>query len=82
MHYKLLPCEKLHYRAYQGLMELSALTLGWKGECSQMDCILPEASLKQGEDNDVSGDGLKRSIIINSTLSVFDKSLKFNLEQK
>ena len=70
MHYKLLPCEKLHYEAHQGLIELSALTLGCRGECSEMGHFLPEASLKQGEDSNVSTDGfrsvrLKRSVRAN-----------------
>lgn len=28
MHYELLPCEKLHYKTHQGLIELKALTRG------------------------------------------------------
>lgn len=59
MHYELLPCEKLHYKAHLGSVELSAPTLGRRGECSEMSHFLPEASLKQGEDSNVSVDGLR-----------------------
>lgn len=61
MHYKLLPSEKLHYKAHHGLIELSAPTLclrgGCRGECREMSHFLPKASLKQGEDSNVSIDG-------------------------
>lgn len=59
IHYKLLPCEKLHYKAQQGVIELSALTLSEgraREESSQTSPFLPEASLKQGEDITISGD--------------------------
>lgn len=57
MHYTLSLCEKLHYKAHQGLIELSALTLGCRGGCSEMSHFLPEACLKQGEDSNASNDG-------------------------
>lgn len=58
----LLLCEKSHYRARQGLMELSVLSLGCRGEYSEMSHFLPEACLKQGEASNVCNDVRKSNI--------------------
>lgn len=62
IHYKLLPCEKLHYKTHQCLMELSAVALWCRGESREMSHVLPEASLKQGEICNVSKDGFNSII--------------------
>lgn len=79
MHYELLPCEKWHYEAHQGLIELSAPTLRRRGECSETSHFLPEASLKQGGDRNDSDHGFR-----SARFQMFFRreSLEFNVDSE
>lgn len=79
MHYELLPCEKLHYEAHQGLIELSAPTLRCRGECSEMSRFLPEASLKQGGDSNGSDRGFRS---VRFKMYYHRESLEFNVDSE
>lgn len=65
IHYKLLPCEKLHYKTHQ--FWLSALARCQKGgcrpECSEMSHFLSNTFLKQVENSNVSKYGFRSNMI-------------------